>query len=475
MKAHVPAMERQPHANGARPAGGAHAAMADNRPNAILQRQQIAIIHQGVQARPVYQRVHGGVVQARMDSFGNTNRNVDINPDLLDEDAGGIHRVPDEDMRPEDAPLTPALRINLHKFHSAKLYMEQMHPDMLAGFIAENDVLMNGAVSLKQRFLQIAGAIKDASKDHKKRVKDLASNSTIANLNQTYTDTLNQLSGQASAMAVALKDYINAHIGDDEDEKTLDEIHVAGTDIWRTRWHAAILAVNGVLEVKWPGWADAIVDWITTKRDVDGLAYMDPASPVGIDYIGSLAKGYKGPPKQSIRFTPEKFDVDANLTSLPLAAWAIQTQHAIIDRGRIWSKVTGPLFDEVLEPMQDDIQQGLVDAGLIDLGMDPGEPFEAVIDTEGLEAFAGAGGAGAAVAGVRLSQRDLAMRNSLYTLRHTNPARMARIGLALDGGGFSAADGHGHSFLTEHNEANQTYAFSNDQLDQIEDIIANTL
>jgi hypothetical protein len=41
-----------------------------------------------------------------------------------------------------------------------------------------------------------------------------------------------------------------------------------------------------------------------------------------LDYIGSLATGFKSPPKQNIRFNPEKFDVDGFIEAPPLAKYA---------------------------------------------------------------------------------------------------------------------------------------------------------
>ena len=408
--------------------------------------------------------------QAIFNEFGNAHRNKDFNPDVVGEDQGGIHQVDQDGARPEDAPLVNAYRINFHKLHSAKLYMEHKHPQLLAGFELANAAALNN-LTLRDRMLQIASGVKDESKNHKKRVKDLSTNTTIQALNAQYQQNVTALGNDALAIANLIETYINNHSTDQND---LEGIHTEGTDIWRETWHRAIMAVNTVLHGRWPHWQGQIRQWIQNKRDEDDtLTYMDPRQVLGLDYIGSLAKGYKGPPKQSIRFTPEKFDVDANLTAPPLAAYALTVGGAIVDRGRIWSHKAGPaLFNGLLKPMQDDIQLHLVNAGLIQMGMDPNEPFEAVIDAEGVEGLANV--PAAAVAKKALSERDLAIRNKLFSLRHTDPGRFQRVGAALQAAGYSHND-HASEFLNEHDENNQTYAFDNNTLGLIDGIIDNTL
>lgn len=407
--------------------------------------------------------------QAIFNEFGNAHRNKDFDPDIVGEDEGGIHIADEEGARPEDAPVVNYFRTRFHQLHSAKLYLETKHPELLAGFQEEEQALLTNK-TLRNRLLDIAGAVKDESKAHKKRVKDLETDTDMGAINLLYETNVKALGDAALLLADTIKTYINDNSTDQND---LAGIHEAGTDIWRDTWHKAIMAVNTVLHGRWPHWQGQIRNWIQQKRDEDEtLTYMDPRQVIGLDYIGSLAKGYKGPPKQAIRFTPEKFDVDANLTAPPLAAYALTVGGAIVDRGRIWSHKAGPaLFNGLLKPMQDDIQQRLVNAGLIEMGMDPGEPFEAVIDAEGLEGLAHV--PAAATAKKALSERDQGIRDTLFFLRHTDPDRFKRVGAVLKARGFTHTD-HASEFLNEHDEANQIYAFNDGQLDTIENLINTT-
>lgn len=393
--------------------------------------------------------------------FGNEHRRKDINPDVVGEAQGGIHRAQGQDARPEDAPAVNEFRVRFHKLHSAKLYLEKTKPDGVRAFETANAELLND-LSLRDRFLELAGAVKDASKTHKRNVRDLSNESSIGDLNAQYNAVVNGYGDQALAIAEAITAFLNQQ---GEDQKDLDDIHAAGTDIWRKLWHRAILAVNGVLHGRWPHWRGKLQDWTRAKHDQDRLEYMDPAQIVGLDYIGSLAKGYKGPPKQAVRYMPEKFDVDANLKAPPLAAYALTVGNAIIDRGRIWSHVAGPgLYPGVIKDMEVDIQQHLERAGLIGMGMDPNEPFEVVVDAEGVDNLPHV--PREAVASKTLTEKDQRIRDSIFWLRQNDPAKFRAVAAALRQSDYAVAN-----LLKEHDDENQEYAYTDEQLDAIQHII----
>ena len=406
--------------------------------------------------------------RAIFEEFGHRHRNPEFDPDVEGQEQGGIHVPEGEAARPEDAPIVHEFRTSFHKLHSAKIYLEQNHQNLLTGFEASHRKDLKN-LSLKERLFDIADKVKKESKAHKKRVKDLGTRTSIEKLNKKYARTVGKLGKEALALANKIQKYINKHSSDKSD---LSKIHAEGTDIWRDTWKRAVLAVNTVLHGRWPYWKGQVRTWIAEKRDSDHLSYMDPAQVVGLDYIGSLARGYKGPPKQGVRFMPEKFDVDANLTAPPLAAYALTVGQAIIDRGRIWSKYAGPaLFNGLLKPMEEDIQQHLEGAGLLDMGMDKNEPFEVVIDAEGVENLPHA--PEEAKSSKKLSEKDLRIRNELHKLRSTDRKRFKRIGRKLKKEGFTATD-KPHELLKAHDDQNQTYAFTNAQLDRIEKLIKDT-
>jgi len=406
--------------------------------------------------------------QAIFEEFGNAHRNPNFDPDIIGQNQGGIHVAVGAAARPEDAPSVNYFRTRFHKLHSAKLYLEQRHPQLIAGFTAHQAAALNN-LSLRDRLIEISAAVKEESKAHKKRVKDLATNTDVAALDAQYTVTISALGDDALTLANHIRTYIDANSTDDSN---LDQIHTVGTDMWRTAWLRAIQVVNTVLHGRWPHWRGQITNFIRDKHDNDHLDYMDPNQVIGLDYIGSLARGYKGPPKQAVRFMPEKFDVDANLTAPPLAAYALAVGNAIVDRGRIWSQHAGPaIFNGLLQPMQVDIQQRLVNAGLIQMGMDPNEPFEVVIDSEGVETLPNV--PAAAVASKALSERDLVIRNRLHALRSTDRDRFQRVGTALQLAGFTHT-ANLQELLNEHDDDNQTYAFTDAELTTIDGIITNT-
>ena len=311
--------------------------------------------------------------------------------------------------------------------------------------------------------LEIAAKVKKESKGHKKRVKDLRTSTKTSALDKQYEVALRALGDEALRLATGIQTYINQNSADSSD---LEQIHAEGTG------HRAIMAVNTVLHGRWPFWKGKIKKWTKDRHDMDNLSFMDPAMQIGLDYIGSLAKGYKGPPKQGVRFMPEKFDVDASLVAPPLAAYALVVGNAIVDRGRIWSKHAGPaLFNGLLEPMEKDMQQHLEAAGLIEMGMDKNEPFEVVIEAEGIEKLPNA--PQKALASKALSEKDLRIRNKLHALRKINRKRFRRIGKKLVRKGFTTTDDM-HELLTAHDDENQIYAFTDSQLDQIEKLIDET-
>jgi hypothetical protein len=415
------------------------------------------IVGIGALAIGIYKYIKRRKAEAIFTEFGNRHRRRDFDPDVLGEWFNGIHQIQgqDEGARPEDAPVVNEFRVSFHKLHSVKLYMEKNYPDLFQRLGTDFNI------DIRAELLRISAAAKTESKSYKKRVKDLATDDPIEQLQQVYALAISGLGIQALTLAQRLQQIINTETDDDKD---LDEIHSEGTDIWRDTWHRAVMAVNTVLHGRWPHWKGRLKTWTAQKRN-EGLNYMDPNQIIGLDYIGSLARGYKGPPKQAVRFMPEKFDVDANLTAPPLAAYALTVGNAMVDRGRIWSNQSDIAL---LGQMETDIQQHLVDAGLENMGMDPNEPFEAVIDAEGVRNLVNA--PVGVVTKKATSERDQLLRDRIFWARHRDMNAFNTIGAQLQGAGLAALD-DGHLVLREHDEENQTYAYSEGDLNRIEDIL----
>jgi hypothetical protein len=145
-------------------------------------------------------------------------------------------------------------------------------------------------------------------------------------------------------------------------------------EFWKRRWLETSLAVNHVIDEHWSKVKTAMRDDALKAGAVD-----DPnEAPWHLDYIGSLAKGVKGPPKQHIAFDPDKFDVDANLTAPILSAWAL-ARGSVPDRDRLWGR-KDPNLRRIgsLQSFQNAVHLALSQIP----GYDADDPFEVVVKAE---------------------------------------------------------------------------------------------
>nr|WP_315484320.1 hypothetical protein [uncultured Undibacterium sp.] len=340
--------------------------------------------------------------------FGGGAAKGNIDPDVV---------VAHGNPRPDDAPQDVAYTHAFNRLHSAKLYFEKHHPALAAQYRTA------AARTITAEMLDIASVVKHHAVDHKARVKNLTTDTSIQDLRIQFTADMLIQTQRAQALTNAIMERINAQrwIGTVSE----DDVHQSGTSIWRGKWTDIVMAVNTVLHTKWPEWKARIGAWINARRDALHPYMIAPGNMV-LDYIGSLARGTKGPPKQSVRFTPEKFDVDANLTAAPLAAYAIHEGGAVIDRGKV--KEDNVVWNGILTPMQDAMQAGLVDAGLLEMGMAADEPFEVVLDTDGLQAGHGV----AASTELAKSTREVNLRAQIYQIRTDNIDRWSLVRAAIN-------------------------------------------
>lgn len=397
--------------------------------------------------------------KAIFEEFGNKHRRKDLDPDKVGEDINGIHVISTKDQgaRPEDAPPVNEVRIKMHKLHSTHLYIKEKHPEFYKNLPEKH------GLNLKAKLLELSGNIKVESKAYKKEVKDMATNTSIDDLRKAYKQKLDIIGNQAEQLTKELLGWMKTET---KDSANIDTVHKKGTDIWRDKWHKIIMAVNTVLHGKWPVWKGKLKKWTKERKDKEGLDYMDENQINSLDYIGSLAKGYKGPPKQAVRFMPEKFDVDANLDAPPLAAYAILKKGAIADRNRILSSKAGI---EPLTEMEVDVQKALKAKGLIQMGMDPEEPFEVMIDADGVNKVNGTG-AGLAKKSNYLSVRDQELRDRIFWTRHNNVVNFNNIGADLQSANLATMSG-GKLVLKDHDPDNNIYAYTEKELNKIERIL----
>jgi hypothetical protein len=295
----------------------------------------------------------------RMEEFGDRNRLHNINPDKLaerleGEDVEGMG-IKDDDIdkkegiwrpskeegtaRPEDPPIYQPFRKAFHEAHNIKLSLERDMADF-----EEFDLTLKITGTL----LEIASAVKKSSLEYKASVRSFENKSDVQELKSDYFLKLKDFAQQAQDLSQRMIEgyAVREGFGDESEEFKLDlqaDKNEAGLKIWRTRWWAAVQEINGLLLDLWSKSKLRIEQWVNTKKE-EGLSYMKPGMVGDLDYIGSLAKGYKSAPKQYIRFMPEKFDVDANLDAPPLAVYSIRLGGQV-DRGSVKSRGIEPLMD----------------------------------------------------------------------------------------------------------------------------------
>jgi hypothetical protein len=420
---------------------------SDNRTEAIVQRRI---------RRVADDRTRAGRKEI-FEKFGNIHRDPGLDPDIIGQEEGGIWLPTREEgrARPEDPPLWNDFRKQYHELHSTKLFIQKSYPDLFEKLEGDLNVTMD--------LLDISVEVKKASKKYKKAVRSFFEKASVAKLKEIYKSELRSQLVRTKKLTDEMITRLKAHTKDKRtSSKILEDTAPQGTEIWREKWHAAILQVNSILSKVWPQHKKIIERW-TAKKKEEGLKYMDPALIGELDYIGSLAKGYKSPPKQSVRFQPEKFDVDAKLDAPPLAAFAVIESGAIIDRGRIWSKNAKiPPLSEFETAANEPLEK--VE------GMDPNEPFEVVIEAKGIDRLRRGLGEGPARNAKWIHDTDMRIRNRIWWLRNDYPKVARKIGLDLKAAGL-AEDVKGNLILREHDEKNNKFAYTPDELKQIEAIV----
>ena len=288
--------------------------------------------------------------------FGNRRRDLNINPD---EDPKSAPRV-------DDPPILASFRKIYNRLDSWNIFIRTNNPDLYPEF--------QTTFNIEAQRDQWLDDIKKRGKEYKDKFRDVT-NTDTDEARQKYEDyVLGTIQQEIDKCNRDIAAWYIAKTGSTETvDEIIERVHAGGTELWRDAWKNAILQVNRVLAETWPTGKVAIVEWIAQKRaESPGL---DLKGDVGdLQYIGSLATGYKGPPKQQIRFNPDKFDVDANLEAPPLAKYAIAHDHLSPDRKRIFGRKTSitPLIsfsDRTHTELSDRVK-----------GYDKSEPFDVVID-----------------------------------------------------------------------------------------------
>jgi hypothetical protein len=224
-------------------------------------------------------------------------------------------------------------------------------------------------------------------------------------------------------------------------KKMAGNIQTEGPALWRTQWLKTKRAVNTAITGLWGTWKAALKQRAITNKG-DGL----PNTPANretwrnqvngenwrISYGGSLAKGYKGPPKQNTRFLAANFDVDANMDAPAIAEYLINVHHKTVDRGQLNPDGANTNIDQMDTAMDNAVKNELVSAGVAPnraaANAIVSEPFETRVN-------APAGLQHGANTEVTRSANEQAARDRLTSVRNTHPQLIPAIRLALNGHG----------------------------------------
>ena len=267
------------------------------------------------------------------DRYGNKERNYNFNPDT---------DVNKAKIRRDDAPVMDSFRTIYNRLDSWDILLKHRLPP--AGYD-----IFDSVFKLNEKRLKWLADLKEATKGYKGDFRDVSHFDVPKTRKDFEQQVLKRIEGEINTLNHDIAGWFKLLTGDPRDvEAIIEWAHKEGTELWRQDWRALILAVNRVISSLWPPARQRIIAWVEQQRKLHPGADLS-GDVENIDYVGSLATGYKGAPKQFVRFNVNKFDVDANLDAPPLAKFAMTFDHVKPDRKRIFTIAQGtsitPLID----------------------------------------------------------------------------------------------------------------------------------
>jgi hypothetical protein len=260
-------------------------------------------------------------------------RNLDVAPDK-----SGERGVYQGSKRLDDAPIVDDFRKSYNKLESWNIFIKTKYSQLYDEF---KDTF---AIADRSDWITL---VKNATKEYKNQFRNLA-NSNTTTIEEAYKKVVNEIKDDIDKLIKDIEEWYKSKPGTalPQEQESLsknvsknvsENVHEEGTKLWREAWKKAIIQVNTIISQEWPSAKRDIEVWV--KQQKRKYPDVNMEGEIGkLDYIGSLAKGYKGPPKQHVRFDQEKFDVDANLEAPPLAGYALEVDNARVDRGRIFGR-----------------------------------------------------------------------------------------------------------------------------------------
>lgn len=293
--------------------------------------------------------------------FGHRGRDLDIDPD----------KDPKSKLRPDDAPVIESFKRMYNRLDSWTIFMRSVHPELEGEFESEFNVEARRAAWLDD--------IKRTGDEFKTRFRDIG-NADPDELRARYTEVLARIEREIDDLNHRIAAWYKARTGAPGTlDEIIEDVHRRGTEMWREAWRRAILQVNRVLARLWPPAKGRLLLFVGQIR----LRHPDKdlSGTVGdLDYLGSLAGGFKGAPKQNIRFNPQSFDVDGFIEAPPLSKYCVLVLGLKPKHGNIFSRNTDI---EPLITFSNAVQTELV-AKVDGYKDDPGDPFDVAIKTDDL-------------------------------------------------------------------------------------------
>lgn len=341
-------------------------------------------------------QLHNRVIER----FGNSERNLNRDPD---------NDVDENRRREDDAPIMSSFRRMYNRLDSWDIFIRNRHPAWYPEF--------DSRFRVNEKREQWLTELKESTKAFKGQFRDVRRQDTDTLRRDFEQRILTDIQGRITRLTREIAEWYKTRTGSTEDPDALTErIHQEGTEIWRSAWRDAIFNVNRILSRLWPTAKARINGWIADQRRLH--PGKDLSGTVGdVDYIGSLATGVKGAPKQFIRFNPEKFDVDANLQAPPLEKYAVNIRGISPDRGRIFAI----LHNTTITPLVTFCQDAHRELSVVH-GYNTGDPFDVAINASD----------------TRQQDRSIRGTERIYALRQrlqNDPARYDRMIQELRTGG----------------------------------------
>ena len=255
-----------------------------------------------------------------IERFGNRERNLNFNPDT---------DVDESRRREDDTPASTRFRLLYNRLDSWDIYVRNRHADWYPEF--------DGRFHLNQNRGEWMDELKQRTKKFKAQFRDLRTQDTARLSRDFENQVLREMETRIDNLNHEIAKWYLGKTGSTESiNDIIERVHREGTEIWRAEWRDSILAVNRILSRLWPPAKQQIQNWVGVQRGLHPGE--DLIGSIGdIDYVGSLATGYKGAPKQYARFNPESFDVDANIVAPPLSKFAMNIVGILPDRQRIFA------------------------------------------------------------------------------------------------------------------------------------------